>query len=81
MKQIRKKSTKALKRSIVKSNRNMAKGVKGRAWCKNKSRKARPITKNIFKMVRLSVYKDVPSFKLQIPVSGDCSSVQEVEVV
>ncbi len=60
MKQIKKKSKEALKRSIVKSNRNMAKGVKGQVWCKNKRRKARPITKNIFKMVRLLAYKNVP---------------------
>ncbi len=64
MKQIKKKSQRALKRSIVKSNRNMAKGVEGCAWCKNKSTEARPIMKNIFEMVILAVYKDVPSLEL-----------------
>ncbi len=68
MKQIRRKSQRALKRRIVKSNRNMAKGVKGRVWCKNKSTKARPIPKNIFEMVILVVYKNVPSLKLQGPI-------------
>src|SRR5882762_7480726 len=59
-KQMKRKSHKNLQRSIVKSNRNMAKGVKGRAWCKNKRTKTRPITKDIFKMVVLAAYKDVP---------------------
>ncbi len=59
----------------------MAKGVEGHVWCKNKSRQARPITKNIFEMVILVAYKDVPSLKLQRPVSGDCTSVQEIEMV
>jgi len=58
------KSKKALKRRIVKSNRNKAKGVEGRAWCKNKRTEVRPITKNIFEMVILVAYKDMPSFKL-----------------
>jgi len=80
MKQIKKKSTRALQRSIVKS-RNMAKGVEGQVWCKNKSRKTRPVMKNIFEMVGLLAYKNVSSFKLQIPISGDCSSVQEIEMV
>jgi len=35
-KQIKKKSQMALQRRIVKSNRNMAKGVEGHAWCKTK---------------------------------------------
>src|SRR5882762_164968 len=52
-KQIKKKSQRALQRSIIKSNRNMAKGVEGQAWCKHKSGKTRPITKNIFEMVGL----------------------------
>src|SRR6266404_3203147 len=52
-KQMKKKSHKNLQRSIVKSNRNMAKGVEGRAWCKDKKTKARPMTKNILKMVVL----------------------------
>ena len=68
MKQIRRKSQRALKRRIVKSNRNMAKRVEGRAWCKDKSRKARPVMKNIFKMIVLVAYKNVPSLKLQGPV-------------
>ncbi len=80
-KQIKKKSQRALKRRIVKSNRNMAKGVKGCVWCENKSTKARPIMKNIFKMVILVAYKDVPSLKLQRPVSGNHPSVQEVKMV
>ncbi len=63
-KQIKRKFQRALKRRIVKSNRNIAKGVEGCAWCKNRSRKARPITKNIFEMVILVAYKDVPSFEL-----------------
>jgi len=58
------KSQRALKRSIIKSNRNMAKGVEGCAWCTNKRTEARPITKNIFEMVILAVYKDVPSLEL-----------------
>ena len=82
MKQIKKKSQRALKRRIIKSNRNMAKRVKGHAWCKNKSRKARPVTKNIFKMiVVLVVYKNVSSLKLQGPIGGDCSSIQEIKMV
>jgi len=63
-KQMKKKSQRNLQRSIVKSNRNMAKRVEGRAWCKNKRTKTRPITKDIFKMVVLAAYKDVPSFEL-----------------
>ncbi len=63
-KQIKKKSHKNLQRSIIKSNRNMAKGVEGRVWCKDKKTKTRPMTKNIFKMVILAAYKDVPTFKL-----------------
>ncbi len=62
-KQIKKKSHKNLQRSIVKSNRNMAKRVEGRTWCKDKRRKVRPVTKNIFKVVILSTYKDMSSFK------------------
>ena len=80
-KQMKKKSHKNLQRSIVKSNRNMAKGVEGRAWCKNKRTKTRPITKDIFKMVVLAAYKDVPTLKLQRPVSRDGVSVQEIKVV
>ncbi len=64
MKQIRRKSQRALKRSIVKSNRNMAKRVEGCAWCKNKKTEARTMTKNIFEMVILAAYKDVPSLEL-----------------
>src|SRR6266404_1015859 len=63
-KQMKKKSQRNLQRSIVKSNRNMAKRVEGRAWCKNKETKTRPMTKDIFKMVVLAAYKDVPSFEL-----------------
>ncbi len=59
----------------------MAKGVEGHAWCKDKSRKTRPVTKNIFEMVVLMAYKNVSSFKLQRPVSGDRSSVQEIKMV
>ncbi len=81
MKQIRRKSQMALKRRIVKSNRNMAKRVKGCVWCKDKSRKVRPVTKNIFKMIVLAAYKNVSSLKLQGPVSGDRLSVQEIEMV
>ena len=80
-KQMKKKSHKNLQRSIVKSNRNMAKGVEGRAWCKDKKTKARPMTKNIFKMIILGAYKDVPTLELQITVGGDGASVQEVEMV
>ena len=68
MKQIRRKSQRALKRRIIKSNRNMAKRVKGRAWCENKSTKARPVTKNIFKMIVLAAYENVSSLKLQGPI-------------
>jgi len=81
IKQIRRKSQRALKRRIIKSNRNMAKGVEGHAWCKNRSTEVRPITKNIFKMVILAAYKDVPSLELQRPISGNHLSVQEVKVV
>src|SRR6266404_5662786 len=81
MKQIKKKSKKALQRSIIKSSRNMAKGVEGRMWCKNKSGKMRPITKNIFKMVILTSYKDMSSFKFQAPISRNCLSIQEIKVV
>ncbi len=80
-KQISKKSHRNLQRRIVKSNRNMAKRVKGRAWCKNKKTKTRPMMKDIFKMVVLAAYKDMPSFELQRPVSGDRTSVQEIEMV
>ncbi len=59
----------------------MAKGVEGRVWCKNKKTKVRPMTKNIFEMVILVAYKDVPSLELQRPISGDCTSVQEIEMV
>ena len=64
MKQIRRKSQRALKRRIVKSNRNMAKRVEGRAWCKNKKTEVRPMAKNILKMIILASYKDMLSFKL-----------------
>ena len=64
-KQMKKKSHKNLQRSIIKSNRNMAKGVKGRAWCKNKKTKVRPMTKDILKMIILVAYKDVPTLELQ----------------
>ncbi len=74
-KQMKKKSHKNLQRSIVKSNRNMAKGVEGRAWCKDKKTKARPMTKNILKMIILAAYKDVSSFELQGSVSGNGASV------
>src|SRR6266404_6148694 len=80
-KQRRKKSHKNLQRSIVKSNRNMAKRVEGRAWCKNKKTKTRPVMKDIFKMVVLAAYKDVLSFELQRSVSGNGTSVQEIEMV
>ena len=68
MKQIRRKSQMALKRRIIKSNRNMAKRVEGHAWCENKSTKARPVTKNIFKMIVLAAYENVSSLKLQGPI-------------
>jgi len=74
-KQMKKKSHKNLQRSIVKSNRNMAKGVEGRVWCKNKRTKTRPITKDVLKMIILAAYKDVPSFELQGPISGNGASV------
>ena len=80
-KQMKKKSHKNLQRSIVKSNRNMAKGVEGRAWCKNKKTKMRPMTKDIFEMIILTAYKDMPSFELQRSVSRNGASVQEIEVV
>ena len=80
-KQMKKKSHKNLQRRIVKSNRNIAKGVDGRAWCKNKQTKARPMTKNIFEMVILGAYEDMPTLELQRPVSRDRSSVQEIKVV
>jgi len=66
---------KGFTRSIIKSNRNMAKGVEGQVWCKNKSGKTRPIMKNIFEMVGLLTHKDMSSFKLQVPVGRDCPSV------
>ena len=66
---MKKKSHRNLQRRIVKSNRNMAKGVEGCAWCKNKKTKTRPMMKNIFEMVVLVAYKDVPSFELQRTVS------------
>ena len=78
---MKRKSHKNLQRRIVKSNRNMAKGVDGHAWCKDKKTKTRPMTKNIFEMVILAAYEDVPSLKLQRPVSGNGASVQEIEVV
>src|SRR6266404_8103122 len=56
-KQMKKKSHKNLQRSIVKSNRNMAKRVEGCAWCKDKETKTRPMTKNILKMIVLASYK------------------------
>ncbi len=59
----------------------MAKRVEGRAWCKNKKTKTRPMTKDIFKMIVLAAYKDVLTFELQRPVSRDGTSVQEIEVV
>src|SRR6266404_3845129 len=80
-KQMKKKSHKSLQRRIVKSNRNMAKGVEGHAWCKDKKTKARPMMKNILKMIILAAYKNMPSFKLQRSVSGNGASVQEIEVV
>ena len=80
-KQIKKKSHKNLQRRIVKSNRNMAKGVEGRAWCKDKQTKARPVTKNILKMIILGAHEDVPTLELQVSVSGDGASVQEIEMV
>ena len=80
-KQIKKKSHKNLQRRIVKSNRNMAKGVEGRAWCKDKQTKARPVTKNILKMIILGTHEDVPTLELQVSVSGDGASVQEIEMV
>ena len=80
-KQIKKKSHKNLQRRIVKSNRNMAKGVEGRAWCKDKQTKARPVTKNIFKVIILGAHEDVPTLELQVSVSGDGASVQEIEMV
>src|SRR5882762_4447385 len=80
-KQMKKKSHRNLQRSIVKSNRNMAKGVEGRAWCKNKKTKTRPMTKNIFEMVILAAYKDMPTLELQRSVSSDGASVQEIKVV
>jgi len=61
---MRKKSHKILQRRIVKSNRNMAKRVEERAWCKDKSRKVRPVTKNIFKMIVLAVYKNMSSLEV-----------------
>jgi len=39
------------------------------------------MTKNILEMVILAAYEDVPSLKLQRPVSGNGASVQEIEVV
>ena len=63
-KQMKKKSHKNLQRRIVKSNRNMAKGVEGRAWCKDKQTKARPMTKNILKMIVLRTYEDMSTFEL-----------------
>ncbi len=80
-KQMKKKSHKNLQRRIVKSNRNMAKGVEGRAWCKDKQTKARPVTKNILKMIILGTHEDVPTLELQVSVSGDGASVQEIEMV
>ena len=80
-KQMKKKSHKILQRRIVKSNRNMAKGVEGRAWCKDKQTKARPVTKNILKMIILWTHKDVPTLELQVTVSGNGASVQEIEMV
>jgi len=80
-KQIRKKSQRNLQRRIVKSNRNMAKGVEGCAWCKDKKTKTRPVMKNIFKMVVLAAYEDMPSLELQRPISGDGVSVQKIEMV
>ncbi len=80
-KQMKKKSHKNLQRSIVKSNRNMAKRVEGCAWCKNKKTKTRPMMKDIFKMVVLAAYKDVPSLELQRPISRDGASIQKIKVV
>ncbi len=80
-KQIRKKSQRNLQRRIVKSNRNMAKGVEGCAWCKDKKTKTRPVMKNIFKMVVLAAYEDMPSLELQRPISGDGVSIQKIEMV
>src|SRR6266404_2398643 len=80
-KQMKKKSHKNLQRRIIKSNRNMAKGVEGCAWCKDKETKTRPMAKNILKMIVLASYKNMPSFKLQRSVSGNGASVQEIEVV
>ncbi len=39
------------------------------------------MTKNIFEMVILVAYKDMPSLKLQRPISGNHPSAQEVKVV
>ena len=80
-KQMKKKSHKNLQRRIIKSNRNMAKGVEGCVWCKNKKTKTRPMTKDIFKMIVLAVYKDVSTLELQRPVSRNGASVQEIKVV
>ena len=80
-KQMKKKSQRNLQRSIVKSNRNMAKRVKGRAWCKNKRTKTRPMAKNVLKMIILAAYKDMPTLELQRSVSSDGASVQEIKVV
>ena len=63
-KQMKKKSHKNLQRRIIKSNRNMAKGVDGRTWCKNKQTKARPMTKNILEMIILGAHEDVSAFEL-----------------
>ena len=80
-KQMKKKSHKNLQRSIVKSNRNMAKGVEGRAWCKNKKAETRPMAKNVLKMIILAAYKDMPTLELQRPVSRNRASIQEIKVV
>jgi len=78
---VKKKSHRNLQRSIVKSNRNMAKGVEGCVWCKDKKTKVRPMMKNILKMIILAAYKDVLTLELQRTVSGDGASIQEIEMV
>ncbi len=59
----------------------MAKRVEGRAWCKNKKTKTRPMMKDIFKMIILTAYKDMPSLELQRSVSRNGVSIQEIKVV